>query len=174
MQAPMEAWEDRSGGFSSAGWAKPYWDGVMAQVMTVAMAAPYDLLLGRTTFDIFHRAAKEAGESPLEAAQKYVVTSSDETLHWANSTRVSGDVATGIRQLKAQDGLLLQVHGSWQLIQLLLEHDLIDEFRLWVFPVVLGEGKRLFSGEFSVTKLDLIRTESTGNGAVMSIYRRAR
>lgn len=173
MQAPVEPWEDRSGGFSSASWAKPYWDEVMAQVTEVAMAEPFDVLLGRNTYDNFHRASKEAGGNPFDAAQKYVVTSATEPLTWENSTMIAGDVPAQIRQLKSQGGLLMQVHGSWQLIQMLLEHDLVDEFRLWTFPVVLGEGKRLFSKGFPEGGLELVRTEPTGNGVVMSIYRRA-
>ena len=176
MQAPAEASEDRSGDFRHAGWARPYWDEVMAQVGKYAMAVPYDLLLGRRTFDIFARAHAEGNadvrDSPLAQARKYVVTSSTEPLGWTNSVPVSGDIPTEIAGLKAADGPLLQVHGSWQLIQLLLAHDLIDEFRLWVFPVLLGSGKRLFAEGVPPRHLHLKRSEPTGNGVVMNIYRR--
>ncbi len=174
MQAPVEPWEDRSGGFTSAGWAKPYWDPVMAQVADVAMAAPYDVLLGRTTYDNFHRASLESEEeTPLDVAQKYVVTSADAPLEWMNSVKINGDIAASVQALKTMDGLVLQVHGSWQLIQLLMAHDLIDEFRIWTFPVILGEGKRLFPSGAPPRDLTLVRLEPTGNGAAMSIYRRA-
>ena len=149
MQAPGEASEDRSGNFQHAGWARPYWDKVMAQVEREAMATPYDLLLGRATYDIFKRAfassdnSDTSTESPMEAARKYVVTSSTKPLSWHNSLKISGDIPAEITKLKSVDGPLLQIHGSWQLIQLLLAHDLIDEFRLWTFPVYLGVGKRL-------------------------------
>ena len=94
-------------------------------------------------------------------------------LEWKNSVRISGDVAAEVSRLKDQDGPLLQVHGSWELVQTLLSHGLIDEFRLWTFPVIVGAGKRLF-GEGTVrTALNLIRTEPCSSGAVMSIYRLA-
>ena len=144
----------------------------MAQVAEVAMSEPYDMLLGRRTYDIFHHAAQmEDQASPMEQARKHVVTSEPDTLTWSNSVAIAGDVPAQIARLKDAEGPLLQVHGSWQLIQLLLEHDLIDEFRLWTFPVLLGEGKRLFAK--SGPALDLIRAEPTGNGVMMSIYRRA-
>jgi len=178
MQAPVDASEDQSGNFQCAGWARPYWDDVMAQVGKEAMATPYDLLLGRTTYENFERAhsVKDDGnadvKSPMDVAKKYVVTSSTKPLSWQNSHRISGDILAKIERLKSTDGPLLQIHGSWQLIQLLLAHDLIDEFRLWTFPVNLGEGKKLFAGNVSKNDLDLVKTEATGNGVVMNIYRR--
>ena len=109
----------------------------------------------------------------FNAARKYVATTSaTHPLNWQNSTRISGDVAAEIAQLKAQDGPLLQVHGSWRLIQTLLEHDLIDEFRLWTFPVTLGDGKRLFGQGTGPADLTLVKTGATPNGVVMGIYRR--
>lgn len=175
MQAPAEAWEDPTGGFERAGWARPYWDGVMAQVRREAMAASYDLLLGRTTYDNFLQAKSEAAKTgdhnPMDGAKKYVVTSSPEPLTWHNSEKISGDIPSEIARLKTDDGPLLQVHGSWQLIQVLLAHDLIDEFRLWIFPTFAGDGKRLFARAGPRHDLDLVKTEATGNGVVMMIYR---
>ena len=101
-----------------------------------------------------------------------MVTSRLEELSWNNSERVTGDVRTAVTDLKAQNGPLLQVHGSWQLAQALIANDLVDEFRLWVFPVVVGSGKRLFGGSTMASSLALVRTGSTRNGAVMTIYRR--
>ncbi len=175
MQAPAEAREDRSGAFTGAGWAKPYWDDVMAQVGRTAMAQPYDMLLGRRTYDIFKRAASQDDESgPMDKAKKYVVTSSPDSLGWINAHGVSGNISAEVGKLKQQDGPLLQVHGSWQLIQLLQAQDLIDEYRLWTFPVTLGQGKRLFAEGGPARAFDLIRSEPTGNGTQMSIYRGAK
>ncbi len=177
MQAPSSPEEDASGGFTHGGWAQPQWDSVMAQVAEYAMNAPYDLLLGRKTYDLFaphwSEAPPDSGPAAmLNAATKYVATSNPSDLNWQNSRAITGDVPRAIKALKAEDGPLLQVHGSWQLIQLLLEHDLIDEFRLWVFPVVLGSGKRLFSSPSSMQKLNLVRSDATSDGAVMQIFRR--
>ncbi len=175
MQAPVLAEEDRSGGFTGAGWAKPCWDEVMAQVGEKAMAEPYDMLLGRRTFDNFSGAF--AGEvppdnSPMTAMKKYVATSRPETLGWANSEAITGDIAARVAALKQQGGPLLQVHGSWRLVQTLLQADLVDEMRLWVFPVILGGGKKLFDAGAPPRTFSLVETASTPNGVVMSIYRR--
>ena len=173
MQAPADASEDKSGNFQHGGWARPYWDDVMAHVGRTAMAAPYDLLLGRKTYDIFKGAhASEDADDPLRSSRKFVVTSSKEKLKWHNSFGVFGDLAKEIAKLKSHDGPLLQVHGSWQLIQFLLAQDLIDEYRLWIFPITLGSGKRLFAENGPSRRLNLTRTEPTGNGAVMTVYRR--
>ncbi len=149
----------------------------MEQVAEEAMAEPYDLLLGRATYDSFAASFQDAGETNLVAkklndATKYVVTSSSSNLEWSNSQRISGDIAAQIARLKNQNGPLLQVHGSWQLTQTLLSNELVDEFRLWTFPVVVGSGKRLFSHGTAMTGLTLVKANTTANGATMSIYRR--
>lgn len=175
MQAPSVPEEDISGGFAHGGWARPYWDDVMSQVMRVAMAEPYDLLLGRMTYDMFASTFPNAPNNnpvanKLNNATKYVVTSNDD-LKWANSHRISGDVATEIAELKSTDGPLLQVHGSWQLVQTLLANKLVDEFRLWTFPVIVGGGKRLFGDAAAHSELALVKSESCPSGAVMNILR---
>ena len=172
MQSPKLPEEDTSGGFRLGGWADPHWDGVMEQVEKEAMAAPYDLLLGRKTYELFAPHFSVAGnEHPLNRARKFVATSTLTELDWNNSVILAGDVATEVSSLKDQDGPLLQVHGSWQLIQTLLSKDLIDEFRIWTFPVVVGAGKRLF-GEGAIPKeLTLLKANATSTGATMSIYR---
>ena len=171
MQGVSSPEEDASGGFTLGGWAMPYWDEVMEQVGEEAMASPYDLLLGRKTYELFASAPKSL---QMNDARKYVVTSSLDELDWQNSTIINGDVATEVACLKAEDGPLLQVHGSHQLIQELLANDLIDEYRLWVFPVVLGSGKRLFGvGSVPTGSLQLVKTRTTRNGAVMCIYKRS-
>lgn len=175
MQAPKLADEDPSRGFARGGWAAPYWDAVMSHVASEAMTQPYDLLLGGKTYDLFEAHFPEDPEAPMTRATKYVVTSRPEPLRWANSIAVRGEVPTAIRELKAQSTGLLQVHGSWQLIQALLAHDLIDEFRIWTFPVLVGGGKRLFDAGSMPTGLALVKSEPTADsGVVMSIYRRAR
>ncbi len=177
MQAPGQSEEDPSDGFIHGGWSVNYWDEVMAQVMEEAMATPYDLLLGRKTYEIFAAYWPDAGNGPhaniLNNATKFVATSTLSKLEWKNSVRITGDIAAEVSRLKDQDGPLLQVHGSWQLIQTLLSHELIDEFRLWTFPLVVGPGKRLFGRDTIPTDLTLAKTKTTSNGVVMSIYRRA-
>ncbi|MDF1847881.1 MAG: dihydrofolate reductase family protein [Parvibaculaceae bacterium] len=177
MQGPTSPEEDPSGGFTGGGWAQACWDGVMAQVGREAMAEPYDMLFGRKTYETFAGHWPDADpEDPAAArmngATKYVASSTLTDPTWQNTIVLKGDVVAEIANLKQQDGLLLQVHGSGHLIQTLLRHDLIDEFRLWTFPVVVGSGKRLFSEGTVPASLTLAKSEATGNGAVMSIYRR--
>jgi dihydrofolate reductase len=177
MQAPSSPDEDRSGGFAQGGWARDHWDAVMAQVAKEAMHEPYDLLLGRKTYDLFapHWSAAPPEKGPaamLNGAVKHVVTSNPDGLDWHNSRPLAGDVGETVSRLKSEEGPLLQVHGSWRLIQALLAHDLIDEFRLWTFPVMVGSGKRLFGDGAPHRKLTLVKTAKTPGGAVMQIYRR--
>lgn len=178
MQAPSGQDEDTSGGFARGGWARPWWEEVMTQVGEVAMSSPYDMLLGRKTYEAFaahwsEADAKDPAAATLNNAKKYVATNTLTDLSWHNSFAISGDVAAGIKSLKAEDGPLLQVHGSQQLIQLLLKNDLVDEYRMWTFPVVVGPGKRLFESAAPSRSLSLVKSEPTENGALMTIYRRS-
>ncbi len=178
MQAPSVREEDFSGGFTQGGWANEHWDEVMAQVGREAMAESYDLLLGRITYELFASSfADSNNDNPvvekLNNARKYVVTSTLENLKWQNSEKITGDIAAELFQLKQQDGPLLQVHGSWQLIQTLLSNQLIDEFRLWTFPVVVGAGKRLFADGAVPAKFQLTRFETCPSGAFMHFYKPA-
>ncbi|NNF80584.1 MAG: dihydrofolate reductase [Rhizobiales bacterium] len=170
MQAPKMPEEDWSGGFDQGGWADPYWEEVMALVGREAMAEPYDVLFGRKTFDTF--AAHASDDHPMNSFKKFVATSKPDNLGWQNSTAITGDIPAEVARLKQQDGPLLQVHGSWELIQTLLSHDLVDELRLWIFPVVAGRGKRLFETGTVPSKFGLVNTGSTSNGVLMGIYRR--
>ncbi len=176
MQAPSMPEEDRSGGFKGGGWAAPYWPGVMEQVQAEAMATPYDMLFGRKTYDLFAGHWPNLEGDPvaemMNAARKYVVTSTPTGLDWHNTEAINGDVAQKISELKHRTGPILQVHGSSQLIQILLARDLIDEFRLWTFPVIVGTGKRLFGDPLDHTELKLVKAAANQNGVVMSIYRR--
>jgi len=176
MQAPSVPEEDFSGGFSHGGWAKDCWNEVMEQVGREAMAEPYDLLLGRNTYNLFSSSFAnvkpgDPAADKLNQAKKYVVTSGTDNLTWHNSFKLSGsDAAAEVVKIKEMEGPLLQVHGSWQLVQSLLKHNLVDELRLWTFPVVVGEGKRLFeSGEIS-SKYKLIKFEACPSGAFMHFY----
>ena len=173
MQAVKFPEEDTSNDFKHGGWANKYWDEVMVQVGEEAMSEPYDLLLGRKTYELFavHN-AKESDSNPLNDLTKYVATNTLSKLEWENSIPISGDIAKEVTRLKSQDGRLLQVHGSWQLINTLLTNDLVDEFRLWTFPVILGGGKRLFHQCNFLNNLSLLKTKSTANGVIMSIYKR--
>jgi dihydrofolate reductase len=175
MQAPAHPEEDTSGGFNEGGWSTNYWEPVMEQVMTEAMAEPYDLLLGRNTYNSFASHWPNVENDPvadkLNNATKYVVTSRPGELDWKNSVGITGDIAAEITSLKQESGNLLQVHGSWQLIQALLANDLIDEYRLWIFPVLVGPGKKLFQNGTIPTDLKLVKSNTTANGVVMGIYR---
>lgn len=176
MQAPMQPDEDTSGGFKHGSWAFKYYEEVMAQVEEEALAKPFDLLFGRKTYESFAAHFPNVSNDPhadkFNNATKFVVTSTLTKFEWKNSVRITGDIAAEVSKLKGQDGPLLQVHGSSELIQTLLAHDLIDEFRLWTFPVVVGSGKRLFGEGSARTDLKLVKTRFTSNGVVMSIYRR--
>lgn len=177
MQAPGGPGEDPTGGFEHGGWSVNYWDDVMGQWMTESMGVPFDLLLGRKTYEIFAahwpHAPEEEGASILNNARKYVVTTTLDRADWQNSTLVKGDVVIEIRRLKEQDGPEIQVHGSANLIQTLLKHDLVDELRLMVFPLVLGRGKRLFGEGTIPVGLKLVDSKVATTGVVIARYERA-
>jgi dihydrofolate reductase len=174
MQAPGGPEEDDSGGFAYGGWSVNYWDEQMGQVMGEAMSKPFDLLLGRKTYDIFAaywpNAPEEAGAKPLNDATKYVVSRSRPALEWSESVQIEGEAAEGIAALKQEDGPELQVHGSGNLIQTLLRHNLVDQYNLWVFPLVIGSGKRLFSDGTVPSALKLVDSKVSSTGVVMGTY----
>ena len=174
MQAPGGPGEDDEGGFAYGGWSVNYWDDQMGEVMTEAMSTPFDLLLGRKTYDIFAaywpHAPEEAGGKPLNEATKYVASRSQRSLEWGPSVLIGGDAAEGVAALKQEDGPELQVHGSANLIQTLLRHGLVDEYRLWVFPLVIGSGKRLFSDGTIPAALKLVDSTVSTTGVVIGTY----
>ena len=174
MQAPGGPEEDDSDGFTLGGWSVNYWDDKMAQVMGESMSSRFDLLLGRKTYDIFAaywpNAPEEAGGKPLNDATKYVVSRSHPKLEWGEAVLIEGDAAEGIAALKSGDGPELQVHGSGNLIQTLMRHNLVDEYRLWVFPIVIGSGKRLFSDGTIPAGLKLVDSTVSTTGVVIGIY----
>lgn len=173
MQAPGGPPEDPSGGFSYGGWSVNYWDDSMNQLMGEAMSQPSEILLGRKTYEIFAAHwpySTEPGADQLNAAKKYVASRTLDKVDWNNSTLIKGDVVEGIKQLKAQDGPELMVHGSSNLIQTLLRHDLIDEYRIWIFPVVIGKGKRLFDQGTIPSGLKLKSINHSDSGVIMAFY----
>jgi dihydrofolate reductase len=174
MQAPGGPDEDPTGGFTHGGWAVPYFDDEMMERM--AASAPYELLLGRGTYEIF-AAHWPYDEGPiadhLNGTRKHVASRTLDRLEWNNSTLIAGDVAAYVERIKAEDGPEIQVHGSPGLIQTLLEHDLIDEFRLWVFPVLLGTGKRCFAAGTIPAGLRLTDSSVTKTGVTVNVYQRA-
>jgi dihydrofolate reductase len=174
MQAPGGPEEDPSGGFEHGGWSFGYWDEQMQRAMGESMSQPFDLLLGRKTYEIFAAHwphTDDPGAEALNNAAKYVASTTLTQLEWENSKLIEGEVRDEVRGLKQQDGPELQVHGSANLIQTLLEHGLIDEFRLWTFPLVLGRGKRLFDGGTVPAGLDLATSQVSSTGVTMATYR---
>jgi dihydrofolate reductase len=148
-------------------------DEMMGQV---AEADPYELLLGRGTYEIF-AAHWPYDEGPianqLNSTRKHVASTTLERVEWNNSTLITGDVADYVAKLKSQDGPEIQVHGSPGLIQTLLEHDLIDEFRMWIFPVVVGTGKRFFGDGTVPAALKLVDSKVSKTGVTINTYERA-
>jgi dihydrofolate reductase len=174
MQAPGGPEEDPTGGFTQGGWAANYFDDEMMEQM--AEADPYELLLGRGTYEIF-AAHWPYDEGPiadrLNGIRKHVASTTLERVDWNNSTLITGDVAEYVATLKRQDGPEIQVHGSPGLIQTLLEHDLIDEFRMWIFPVVIGTGKRFFGEGTIPAGLKLVDSKVSKTGVTINTYERA-
>jgi len=174
MQAPGGPEEDPSGGFDHGGWSYGYWDEQMQQVMGELMSRPFDLVLGRKTYEIFAAYwphSDDPAAEPLNRANKHVASTTLNALEWENSELIEGEVPDGVRALKERGGPELQVHGSANLIQTLLEHGLIDEFRLWIFPLVLGNGKRLFEGGTVPAGFDVASSQVSSTGVIMATYR---
>jgi dihydrofolate reductase len=174
MQAPGGPEEDPSGGFDHGGWSFGYWDEQMERVMGESMSKPFDLVLGRKTYEIFAAHwphSDDPGAELFNTVTKHVASTTRKELEWQNSKLIEGEVPDGVRALKEEDGPELQVHGSANLIQTLLEHGLVDEFRLWTFPVVLGQGKRLFDGGAVPAGVELARSQVSTTGVIMATYR---
>ena len=179
MQAPGGPEEDPTGGFKYGGWVAGYFDDFLGEVMGKQMSKPFDLLLGRKTYEIFaaHWPYVQTNEDPIAAginnAKKYVASKTLKTLDWSNSELIKGDVAKEVKKLKEQDGPEIQVHGSGNLIQTLLKHDLVDEFWLKIFPITLGRGKRLFAGGTIPVGFKLLASEISPRGVIVASYARA-
>jgi dihydrofolate reductase len=149
----------------------------MGQVMDEATSTPFAMVLGRKTYDImaayWPHAPEETGAKTFNDATKYVASRNHPRLEWSNSVLIEGDAAEGLTALKQEDGPELQVHGSGNLIQTLLRHNLVDEFRLWVFPLVIGSGKRLFAEGTIPSGLKLVDSKISTTGVVMGTYESA-
>jgi dihydrofolate reductase len=174
MQAPGGPGEDDDDGFAYGGWSVNYWDERMGEVMGEATSRPFAMVLGRKTYDImaayWPNAPAEEGGRVFNEATKYVASRSRPALEWSNSVLIEPDAAAGLAALKAEDGPELQVHGSSNLIQTLLRHNLIDEYRLWIFPVVIGSGKRLFADGAIPGGLRLVDSTVSTTGVVIGTY----
>jgi dihydrofolate reductase len=182
MQAPGGPEEDTSGGFKYGGWTVPYWDDFSAKIMGEQMSMPFDLLLGRKTYDIWKAywpLQDQKGEvaGPFAKATKYVVSHASPALSWEKSVLISGDteedVVAKIQELKQQDGPLLQVQGSSNLIQTLLRNDLVDELWLKIFPLTLGNGKRLFADGPIPAAFELTESKTSPKGVIFANYKRS-
>lgn len=176
MQAPGGPEEDPTGGFNFGGWTVNYWDDAMGQVMGEVFNEPFDLLFGRKTYEIFaaHWPFVEGEEiaDQFNAATKYVATSSTEPLTWQNSVAIR-DAAVEVARLKQADGPTLLVQGSSELLNTLLAKDLVDQFTLLIFPLVLGSGKKFFAGGEMPVGLKLIDSRISSTGVMMNKYERA-
>jgi dihydrofolate reductase len=179
MQAPGDPEEDRSGGFGHGGWQMPYVDEAMGSAISEGMATSGGFLLGRRTYEILsafwpNQPADDPFAAAMNSLPKYVAsTTLREPLAWQGSNLLKGDVPEAVAKLKQQPGKDLQVIGSGELVQTLLQHHLVDEFRLMVHPLVLGGGRRLFRDGTARTALQLVDTGTTGTGVLVLTYRPA-
>jgi dihydrofolate reductase len=178
VQAPGGAEEDTSGGFAHGGWHMRYMEDEVAQQWALAsIVEAGGFLLGRGTYEIFAAYWPKAPEEeqvvadPLNTKPKYVAsTTLSEPLEWQNSRLLDGDVAESVAALKREDGDDVHVIGSSKLVQTLIEHDLVDELRLMIDPVLLGGGKRVFRDDGALRPLRLVESETTPTGAILATY----
>lgn len=185
IQAPGAPDEDRTNGFRHGGWVAAYWDDGLEAAISELFAPPFDLLLGRTTYDIFAAHwphvrtdpdARDVGEldrriaERFNAATKYVATHRPDSLSWQNTRALGSDVVSALRALQREDGPPLITQGSSVLVQTLLAHDLVDEIRLYVFPITLGPGKRLFGDGTQPRAFELTRSAVSPKGALLATY----
>ena len=176
MQGPGGREEDPTNGFTYGGWAMPFGDDTLVQVINETIAGDFDMLLGRRTYEIFAGYwPKQSGSiaKAFNMATKYVATRTLDRLDWKDSQRIGDHVEEEVRRLKASDGPPLQIWGSSKLLQTLIGADFVDEYRLWIAPVVLGEGKRLFESGVPPRGLSLVATRSTPKGILVNTYRLA-
>ncbi len=178
MQGPGGPEEDTSGGFTQGGWSAAYDDDMTEQVIDGFMKIPFELLLGRKTYDIWAAYWPHTDESPniarpFNATKKYVVSHAHAELSWHNSVVVTGsDIASEIKKLKEMAGPDLWVWGSGNLIQTLLNNDLVDQMHIWTYPVTVGGGKRLFSEGTLPAALKLASSQVSSSGVIIAHYER--
>lgn len=176
MQAPGGKNEDPSGSFRFGGWTVPYFDEALGTEMSHEMSEPAEVLLGRKTYEIFAAYwpdSNEEGAEIINNTKRYVVSHKAFTSDWKGTTVITDDAVNEVRKLKSSDGPMLQVHGSSELIQTLLQHDLVDELWLKIFPVTLGKGKRLFGEGTIPAAFKLIESSVTPQGVIIASYRRS-
>jgi dihydrofolate reductase len=178
MQAPGGPEEDPDGGFEHGGWSVGYWDERMGELALEIHLAAGGVLFGRKTYEILGSYWPRVGDddpmaAKLNAVPKYVASRTLDTFEWANSSLLDGDVPDAVGRLKAEDGDPLLVIGSSGLIQTLIQHDLVDTFKVWTFPVVLGEGKRLFGDGAIPAGLELNDIQTSTTGVTVATYERA-
>jgi dihydrofolate reductase len=178
MQAPGGPDEDREGDFEHGGWSFHYWDDVMGKLIVESTLKAGALLLGRKTYEIFaahwpHVGGDDPVAAKLNSVPKYVASRTLDEVTWNNATLIQGDVAEAVARLKDEPGDEIQVTGSGELTQTLIEHDLVDAYRLWIFPLVLGEGKRLFARGTVPAALKLVDTKISSTGVAIHSYERA-
>ena len=174
MQAPGGPEEDPTGGFEHGGWTFHHWDAAMGEVMGEGFSKPFDLLLGRRTYEIFAAHWPYTEEEPaalFNGVTKYVATSSAEPLAWQNSVKLEGDVPAAVAKLKEGDGPDLLTQGSSVLVRSLLAAGLVDELFLLVFPVILGKGKRWYGEDAQAGEWTLVSNRTSTTGVIMSRYR---
>lgn len=177
MQAPGGPKEDPSGDFKFGGWTVPFFEEVAGSIMGQQMAEPYELLLGKKTYDIFAAYwPNQPDENPpaktFNKVTKYVASHEPFDSTWANTKILTGDVVSQLKKLKSEDGPDLQVHGSGNFIQTLLKNDLVDEMWLKIFPVTLGSGKKLFAEGTIPATFELIDSKITPLGVIFANYKR--
>lgn len=173
IQGPGGPEEDTSDGFKYGGWISNSWDDTLGKIMDEFMARPFDLLLGRKTYEIFAAYwpyVENDIADKFNAAKKYVVSKTVNKLNWKNSFLIKDNVTGEIRKLKEQDGPELHIYGSSNLIKTLVNSNLIDQFNVWTFPVAVGKGKQLFGDGTNAVSLKLVDVKSSDKGVIIAAY----
>jgi dihydrofolate reductase len=177
IQAPGGPEEDRTGDFKYGGWSFNYQDEMTGKIMDEFMGKPFELLLGRKTYEIFAAHWPYIKDDPtadkFNATKKYVVSRTVTKLNWSNSFLIKDNVVQEISKLKEQDGPELQVYGSSDLIKTLINGNLVDLFQVWIFPVTVGDGKQLFGKGTNAFNLKLIDCKNSGSGVIIATYQPA-
>ncbi|MBV6420447.1 MAG: putative protein YyaP [Ignavibacteriaceae bacterium] len=177
MQAPGGPEEDPTSNFNFGGWSFHYWDEVMGNFMDEFMSKPFELLLGRKTYEIFAAHWPYITNDPVadkfNATKKYVASRTVNKLNWTNSVLIKSNVENEIKKIKEQSGPELQVHGSSKLIKTLVNENLVDQFNVWTFPVTVGKGKQLFGEGVNASNLKLVDVKSSGTGVIIATYQPA-
>jgi dihydrofolate reductase len=177
MQAPGGPEEDPAGDFKYGGWSFNYWDEMMGKFMDEFISKPFELLLGRRTYEIFAAHWPYVKDDPIgdkfNATKKYVVSRTVNKVNWKNSFLIKENVTQEINKLKEEDGPELQVHGSANLIKTLFNGNLVDLFNVWIFPVTVGKGKQLFGEGTNAANLRLVDVKSSSTGVIISTYQPA-